>query len=276
VQDKEIEAADGPVGPDPTGASLAAFPRRNRDLFHYLITTFISMLPAEKAAQFTAIAAQLERSIQDNCQVCRISHQQAGATVAQAPRDPRRSRFLLRLVVSKVSYLFASNKPVLPRTIIEALDTYLKKAFGAVIYDELNEDADRLLYQLNSDDDTEMWEIIRANREWRRFVDTIFIRILFRFENFPAGKKTFITIIDTVMQEHARFTFSDDHFLTVFEALFSELWEGLEKEDQRIRWDFNFGDGTSKRLQTILKQGLARWIKKRDTKVLGSGRVVPK
>jgi len=231
------------------------------------------MLPPDKAAQFAGIADQLERSIADNCQVCRLSHQQAAA-VASAPRDPRRTRFLLRLVVCRVSHLFLGDKPMFPRTIIEALDNYLKKAFGLVIYEELNEDADRLLYQLNCDDDEEMWRRIQESREGRRFVDTIFIRILFRFENFTSGKKTFMTIIESVMQENARFTFKDDHFLSVFEAMFSNLWEGLENEDQRIRWDFSFGDGTSKRLSVILKQGLARWLKRRENKVLGSGRIV--
>jgi hypothetical protein len=48
----------------------------------------------------------------------------------------------------------------------------------------------------------------------------------------------------------------------------------LENEDQRLRWDFMFGDGTSKRLEGILKEGLVAYLKRKDRKVLASGRVV--
>ncbi len=252
------------------GAAQSTFPKRNRDLFKYLITTFQSMLPPEKAAQFALIADELERSIADNCETCQLSHPQP----AEMPRDPRRSRFLLRLVVSRISHLFAGDKATMPRSLIEGMDRYMKKAFGEVIYTELNAEADQLLYRLNIDDDKAMWDHIRANPQWRRFVDTIFIRILFRFENFPSGKKTFMSIMGMTTEELSRFNFTDDHFHMVFEGLFSELWIEMEDEEQRIRWDFLFGDGTSKRIQTILSQGLARWLKRKDSKVLGSGRVV--
>jgi len=277
VEDRVAQDDDLTGGPVPEasgtedGAELLVYPRRNRDLFQYLITTFQSMLPAEKAAVFDMIAAELERSIHDNCQICRITHQQA---TAEPPRDLRRSRFLLRLVVSRVSHLFAGDKAILPRSLIEGMDRYMKKAFGSVIYAELDAEADELLYRVNCDDDREMWEKIRTNPQWCRFVDTIFIRILFRFENFANGKKTFMAILEVTMQEVSRFTFTDDHFALVFEAMFSELWTELENEEQRIRWDFMFGDGTSKRLEAILRLGLVRYLKRKDSKVLGSGRVV--
>jgi len=273
VLEKELESPDAEATSEPQGLGLSTFPRRTRDLFHYLITTFQSMLPAEKAAQFAIIAQELERSILDNCQSCAVSHRQPDAPLV-VPHDPRRSRFLLRLVVGKLSHLFSGDKAILPRSLIEGMDRYLIKAFGAVIYEELNTEADRILYQLNCDNDREMWERIRENKEWQRFVDTIFIRILFRFENFAPGRKTFISILEITMQEQSRFTFKDEHFVSIFESLFHELWEALEHEDQRIRWDFMFGDGTSNRLTAILKHGLARWIKRRSSKLLGSGRVV--
>lgn len=277
----ESDSESGPVESSPAGEfeasptapPLSTFPRRNRDLFKYLLTTFQAMLPPEKAAQFAVIAEELERSIQDNCQVCSVSHQAAGL---EMPRDPRRSRFLLRLVVGRVSHLFAGDKAIMPRSLIEGLDRYLKKAFGSVIYEELNVEADQLLYRLNVDDDREIWQRIRENPHWQRFVDTIFIRILFRFENFTNGKKTFMSIVSMTMEDISRFTFKDDHFYLVFEALFVELWQGLEQEEQRIRWDFLFGDGTSKRIQAILSLGLVRWMKKKDRIVLGSGRVIAK
>ncbi len=65
------------------------------------------------------------------------------------------------------------------------------------------------------------------------------------------------------MQDKSNFSFNEEHFAAVFEALFSDLWVEAQKEGQRIRWDFLFGDGTSARLVEILRQGLARWLKRR-------------
>lgn len=250
---------------------LTGFPKRNRDLFHYLITTFQSMLPSDKATQFALIADELERAIVDNCQTCSLSQSEGRP---QAIRDPRRSRFLLRLVVGRVSHLFSGDHPSLPRSLIEGLDRYLKKAFGEIIYEELNSEADGLLYSLNVNDDEEMWRRIQAEPAYRRFVHIVFIRILFRFENFSHGKKVFNGILSQTMQEFSHFDFQDKHFSKVFESLFSHLWVDLETEENRVRWDFQFGDGASKRIETVLRQGLEDWLKRRDKKVLGSGRVV--
>lgn len=249
---------------------LAVHPRKNRALFEYLITTFQSMLPPEKAEQFGLIADDLLKAVEDNCGVCQTVSQQMLAP----QRDPRRSRFLLRLVIGKVSHLFSGPRPMMPRSLIEGLDRYLKKAFGPMIYDELNAEADQLLFQLNCDDDKEMWQRIRENSDWARFVDTVFIRILFRFENFTNGKKTFMAILDATMLDGSQVSFTDDYFYAVFEALFSELYEHMEQEEQRLRWDFHFGDGTCKRIGGILEQGLVRYLKKRNTRMLGSGRTI--
>ena len=246
--------------------------RRNHDLFQSLVSTIKTLLPADKGDQFQLLAQQFLHGIDDNCAACRLKHGQVPAP--PPPRDPRRNRFLLRLVVGKVSHLFAGPHACMPRSLIEGLDRYLKKAFGPMIYEELNSEADQLLYRLNCDDDKEMWQHIRDNPDWARFVDTVFLRILFRFENFPQGKKTFVTIVDTTMQEQSHFPLKDEHFSQIFEALFSSLYDHLSVEEQCLRWDFHFGDGTSRRVAAILELGLARYIKKRNSHLLGSGRVL--
>ena len=268
--DKDAESSDTRKSAAAAAPHPSTYPRRNVELFQYLMTTFQAFLPEGKAEQFNLIAEELTRSVEDNCQTCRLIHTKYGV---KALRDPRRSRFLLRVVVGRVSSLFTGETAPLPRSLIEGLDRYLKKAFGDMIYGELDAEADELVYRINCDDDEKMWEAIRSNPQWRRFVDTIFLRILFRFENFPAGKKTFMSIVDRTMQESSPFVFNEEHFLLVFEALFSDLWGELQKEEQRIRWDFMFGDGTSKKIETILKLGLVNWFKRKDVKVLASGRV---
>jgi hypothetical protein len=217
------------------------------------------MVSPEKAAQFAAIAAELDTSIRDNCHSCRASMQESQQA---APQDPRRSRFLLRLVVSRVSHLFVGEKASMPRSLIEGLDRYLNKALGEIVYEQLNGEANQLLYNLNIDDDKQMWEGIRRVPQWRRFVDTIFIRILFRFENFPKCKRTFMNILAMTMEEKSCFTFTEEHFTLVFEALFSDLWGQMKNEETRIQWEFLFGDGTVKRISQILRQGLSRHLAK--------------
>jgi hypothetical protein len=247
-------------------AVVSAGKRRTKELFHYLVMTFQSMLPPEKAEQFGRIAEELEASVVDNCANCPNAMQRLSA------RDPRRNRFLLRLVVSRVSPLFSGDRPSLPRSLIEGLDRYLKKAFGPIMYDELNAEANQILDHLAVDDDQEMWEHIRRDPQIKRFVDTVFIRILFRFENFAQGKKTFMSILDKTMQEISRYQFGEAQFSAVFEALFAELWGETKVDEQRLRWDFLFGDGTSQRIATILTQGLARWLRRQEGgQILQSG-----
>jgi hypothetical protein len=252
---EQTSPAARPPAPDKTDS----FRCRTRELFRYLISTFQTMLPAERAEQFDRVGVEVESCLEDNCRAC-LHAQREGIT----PRDPRRTRFLLRLVVSRVSHRFAGDKATMPRSLIEGVDQYLRKAFGQIIYDELNAEADQILYDLNIDDDYAMWEHIRKSPPMRRFVDTVFIRILFRFESFPAGKKTFVSIVDRTMQDLSHVSFTDENFYGVFEDLFSHLWRELKDEEQRLRWDFMFGDGTSKRLVAILKLGLERWLKRQE------------
>ncbi len=247
-----------------TEAVLANYKRVTRELFHQLLSTFQAMLPPDKANQFALVGDELKATI--------LEKLDAVAQTANA-RDARRNRFLLRLVLSRVSHLFSGSKATMPRSLIEGLDSYLIKAFGPIIYEELNNEADQILWNLHAGDDRELWDSINKNPPVRRFVDTIFIRILFRFENFAAGKKTFTSIVDRTMQDKSNFNFNEDHFFAVFEAMFNELWTEAQNEGQRIRWDFLFGDGTSARIVEILKQGLNRWLKRQaGGSILATGR----
>ena len=261
----DLSLADQNTPDQSTEAVLAGFKRVTSDLFGQILTTFQALLPPEKAAQFAAISDELKALVMDKLD--------AVAQTATAPvRDTRRNRFLLRLVLSRLSHLFAGNKAILPRSLTEAIDTYLKKAFGPIIYEELNNEADQILWNLHAGDDHQLWESINKNPPVRRFVDTIFIRILFRFENFANGKKTFISIVDRTMQDKSNVSFTEDQFYAVFESMFSDLWGEAQNEGQRIRWDFLFGDGTSTRIIEILKLGLARWLKRRTGGSILAGR----
>ncbi len=86
-----------------------------------------------------------------------------------------------------------------------------------------------------------------------------------------------MSILDKTMRDVSNFNFGETQFLAVFESLFSDLWIELKNDEQRLRWDFLFGDGTSAKLGTILTQGLARWLKRQEGgKILADGRAAAK
>ncbi len=214
------------------------------------------MVPPGKAAEFQALGREVERMLEEHTRTFIASLPAEMQAAAQSTRDPRRSRFLLRLVVGRLPHLFAAKGAPMPKTVIEGIDQFLKRAFSQAIYEELNGEADEMFRGIPSGDDEAMWRAIRSSPQWRRFADTVLIRILFRFENFGTGKKTFMHIVGTVMQEKSKFVLGEEHFNQIFNGLFGELWAELKSEDQQMRWDFMFGDGTSARLSRILVEGL--------------------
>lgn len=241
--------------------------RRNRELFNYLTSTFKGMLPAEASDRFVHLAGELNQAVIDNCAACRLACQAAceaearigvvsnpvGGTAAGF-KDPRRARFLLRLIAARISHLFVGDKAILPRTVAEGVDRYLKKALGDVVYGELNREAEALLAKIATDDDKEIWGRIYDNSDWRRFGETILIRILLKFENFPAAKRIFMSVVGMAMSEGSNFQMKDGHFHILFEALFGDVAKNVETEAQRIIWDYQFGEDTGTKLITIFKR----------------------
>ncbi len=238
--------------------------RRNKDLFNYLISTFQSMLPEEEAEKFRRLAEQLNDAVRDNCASCQAAAcasspepLRIGVVSGTANKDPRRQRFLLRLIAARISYLFIGETAILPKTVAEGLDRYLKKAMGDVIYSELNNEAENLLARLGTDNDKEIWERIYAEQDRRRFAENILIRILLKFENFPAAKRIFMSVVGMAMNEGGKFQLKDGHFHILFEALFGDMARNLENEGQRIMWDYQLGENTSTRLQQIIRAAKA-------------------
>ena len=229
------------------------FPKRNREMMKYLITSFAKLLDPAKQAEFAKISAQLAAAIDNNCGTC-AKFRGTDADPAAPPKDPRRQRFLLRLVVSQVSSLFFGTKQVYPRVVVEGLDRYLRKSLGDILYEDLNKEADSLLYRVNTNDDIELVQRINANSDWRRFADNIRIRVLLRFENFTQARKTFVTVIDNAVREQGQGSFEDHNFPILFDALFRDIFEALNSDESRLRLDYQFGDGTAKKIHSIVDQ----------------------
>lgn len=171
---------------------------------------------------------------------------------AQPVENGNRSKFLLRLIAGRFSHLFADpNNPVFPREVVMGFDNYLAKLLGEMLYDELNVESQELLSYFTTDDDGEIWSEIAKNDRHKRFAYNILIRILLKFEDFEWAKRNFISILNNVTERKSGFLFEDKHFQLLFTALFSDLFKALWDDEQSVKLDFMFGDGTADRIDGI-------------------------
>jgi len=176
-----------------------------------------------------------------------------GSAGGETPEEAgNRSMFLLRLIAGRFSHLFADpDHPVFPRDVVKGFDNYLLKLLGEVLYEELNVEAQELLSNFNTDDDGEIWQLIGENDRHKRFAYNILIRILLKFEDFDWAKRNFMSILNNVTERGSGFLFEDQHFQLLFTALFSDLFKSLWDDEQSLKLDFMFGDGTADRLNEI-------------------------
>ncbi|MBL4692309.1 MAG: hypothetical protein JKY92_03170 [Magnetovibrio sp.] len=174
------------------------------------------------------------------------------ANVENPEETGNRSMFLLRLIAGRFSHLFAdSENPVFPRDVVKGFDNYLYKLLGEVLYEELNVESQELLSNFSTDDDGEIWAMIGKNDRHKRFAYNILIRILLKFEDFSWAKRNFMSILNNVTERGSGFLFEDQHFQLLFTALFSDLFKTLWDDEQSLKLDFMFGDGTADRLSGI-------------------------
>lgn len=170
----------------------------------------------------------------------------------QPQESGNRSMFLLRLIAGRFSHLFADpENPVFPREVVMGFDNYLIKLLGEVLYGELNIEAQELLSNFHTDDDGEIWKEIGKNDRHKRFAYNILIRILLKFEDFDWAKRNFISILNNVTERKSGFLFEDQHFQLLFTALFSDLFRALWDDEESIKLDFMFGEGTADRIDSI-------------------------
>ncbi len=113
------------------------------------------------------------------------------------------------------------------------------------------DDEAKNIEQFTTDDDGEIWMMIGENDRHKRFAYNILIRILLKFEDFDWAKRNFMSILNHVTEQGSGFYFEDQHFQLLFTALFSDLFRSLWNDEQSLKLDFMFGDGTAQRLNDI-------------------------
>jgi hypothetical protein len=162
------------------------------------------------------------------------------------PGENRRHLFLLRLFVSRISHLFGDGrekKKVVPRQFVYGFDAYLRLLMGQELYDQLNQEAESLLDEIDSDDDALIWREIILIEQYRRFSFNILVRILIKFKDFSKNKQIFLKVVNRSFDKKVD-SFSETHFNIVFMTLFSDIFGLMKDADELAKMDFNYGEGT--------------------------------
>lgn len=223
--------------------------QRQRDLIDYLLTTCRTLVRPEHMAALVHIGTQVEVWSEDTCRNCCA----AGPPLwpqQSAAGETRRERFLLRLVVGRFSDLFLVDNALFPRSIVEGFDAYLRRAMGELAYDQLDAESAALLTAINAANDEELWQAIGQNPDWRRWADTIFVRLLFRFGDYDAAKEHMIRVISATTEALSGFEFKAWHFTILFDALFGDVYRSFTLTRN---WDALFGDGAEDLLTYVFQ-----------------------
>lgn len=195
---------------------------------------------------------EVAEKIRNDMLIAAAANPSQPVAIPKKQESGNRSKFLLRLIAGRFSHLFSgSDNPIFPREVVMGFDNYLDKLLGEVLYSELNVESQELLSQFQTDDDGEIWKMIGQNDRHKRFAYNILIRILLKFEDFEWAKRNFVSILNNVTERRSGFLFEDKHFQLLFTALFSDLFRALWDDEESIKLDFMFGEGTADRLDGI-------------------------
>ena len=177
------------------------------------------------------------------------------------PRGGRRNKFVLRLLVARVSHLFDDHggwRQRLRRDFVDGFDRYLVQLLGGGQYGQMNSQAGDILNVLDVDEDAEIWPNIYLEQDHRVFGFSILIDCLRKFEDFDRGRRSFMSIVNTSIMKNARkgkylerFVLDEGQFMIVFGTMFSDLFAVLGDADEAAALDLTFGPGTWERMERI-------------------------
>jgi len=193
-----------------------------------------------------------------SCGGCGTGTGPLGEEPAQIGSGGRRRDFVTRLMVSALrTRLPDSMDPItgasFPQVILPGLQSTLTALFYEKEWEAMNASVIALFNRLGTDRDAEVWQRLAHEETLAVLADTPFIRVMLRFRQFHQQRQTFIRrMTDQLRDRH--FVFAEEHFQTLFDALFGRLRDGLRTELGRARTDIQYGEGTAEALLRIFDQ----------------------
>lgn len=169
--------------------------------------------------------------------------------------DDRRQDFVTRLLFSSVSRQVAESKDpltgnVFPRIILPGLQANLTALFYDREWEAMNADARSILSLIRPGNDEEIWSRVAGHPTLPVLSCALFVRIMLRFKQFHLQRQAFMRRMTGIIDPQS-FTFTDEHFEQIFEALFGHLRGEISSELGRARMDVRYGDETSAHLLRI-------------------------
>ncbi|CAO3415672.1 hypothetical protein [Azospirillum endophyticum] len=213
-----------------------------------------SVLPLFASICQSCTAGSCAPSCPSSCGGCRAPREEQ----PDMRSDGRRRDFVTRLMVSALrAALPDSMDPItgasFPQVIVPGLQSTLTALFYEKEWEAMNAGAVALFNRLGTDRDAEVWQRLAHEETLAVLADTPFIRVMLRFRQFHQQRQTFMRrMTDQLRDRH--FVFAEEHFQTLFDALFGRLRDGLRTELDRARTDIQYGEGTAEALLRIFDQ----------------------
>ena len=169
--------------------------------------------------------------------------------------DERRRDFVTRLLFSSVARRIPETTDPLtgnafPRVILPGLQANLTALFYDKEWEAMNADARSIFQQARAEREEELWPRLTGHATLPVLTHALFVRVMLRFKQFHFQRQSFMRRMTSVVDPRA-FSFADDHFDQIFEALFGHLREEIRTELGRARMDVRYGDETSVHLLRI-------------------------
>lgn len=180
--------------------------------------------------------------------------------------DNRRQYFLLRHLTARVVPFFRqdnSGETTISREFVISFDLFLRHTFGETIYELLNEEAAKIIRALPSEIDGQVWLHLMADQRYRNFGLRLLTKLHAAFDDLSRGRSHFMTIVGRhrgggINASGLAKEFTDTEFATIFSALFGDLWEFLETEENHTWLDYLSGtDASDSVLQTYMNFSLS-------------------
>lgn len=193
-----------------------------------------------------------------NCRACLDHPVPPRIRLALFQPDGRRRDFVTRLLFATLRGRVPERVDpltglVFPQVVAPGLQANVAALFYDKEWEAMNADACAVFHKIGDAQDGEVWERIAEDDTLPIIVDALFVRVLLRFKQFAFQRQAFMRRMVETMRER-RFVFTEEHFVMLFDSLFTRLRHELRTELGRARMDTRYGDDTSGHLLRIFDE----------------------